>query len=198
MAKIAVDVVLLPPPEIMDLCIEINCEANKKTPLKALLGLDHTIPHMTLLMGVLSTDNLEKAVAQLANLAKEFSRVEVSLDHVGAYGGLNAVRTPEMQRLHETVIDRISPLFTRDVTPDMFVPHPAGEVPIKHLDYLNEFVTHHSYEHFLPHITLHTTDIGSSQLPIDFTADRLALSHNGNYNTCQKILFEYRLTGNRD
>jgi len=56
--KISVDIVLLPPPEIMDLCFELNKEIVTRGGDITIFDREKCIPHISMLMGVIDQDEL--------------------------------------------------------------------------------------------------------------------------------------------
>ena len=71
--KIAVDIVLIPPKEILHLAIEFNRSFPDTVKEDYVLDAKTCIPHITLLMGLISRDQLAEVSNKLNNIAKKLS-----------------------------------------------------------------------------------------------------------------------------
>lgn len=195
MAQIAVDVVLLPSDEVMDLAIEVNKQFLKDIENEIALDKKTCLPHVTLLMGVIEENQVRDVEKKLQEIAKRFSPLELSIPSVKVTDKPDGSRmssfvidkTAELARLHETAVTQLIPPFTYDkVTMDMFYsPPPANE---RTLRWVEDFATKSVHENYQPHITLGMGVPEAVTFPIKFTASKLALCHLGNYCTCRKIL----------
>src|SRR3989338_643122 len=70
--KIAVDIVLIPPDEILKLAIDINKTFPNTAKEDYVLDVKTCIPHITLLMGLISRDQLGEINAKLGSVAEKF------------------------------------------------------------------------------------------------------------------------------
>lgn len=200
MTKIAVDVALLLPKKINKICVDINQKS----------GSDHysdlskkdNYPHITLAMGVVDEENLEKVNDKLKEIAEKFS--EINLKILGVHPKTNIENkkscafeieiTKELKKLHATVMNEVSPLFSYNVENEMF-----------YLDSDEMFATiskfwvggykeaHSDPENFHPHISLKCRNFEYDEPSINFIASDLVLCHLGNHCTCREILGEFRL-----
>ena len=197
MNKIAIDVVLLPPDDVMDICIEVN-----KT-FGALSSLDKKkcLPHISLWMGVIEKNQLEEMRKRLQQLGDKFSSVPVEIvtvDYTLKPDGrkswcFRVKKSKELVELHKLVKQAIHPLCTYDATTSMF--NQDDPVDEQSLTWVNNFAKNHKRStQFDPHISLRCkNDVVFSDVPIVFTASRLALCHLGDHCTCRRILFETEL-----
>jgi len=194
MAKIAVDVVLLPSQEMTDAVIEANRELLKLHPDKIILDRDNCLPHISLAMGCIE----EADIADIENVLWQIAGLYATdeLRFIGIHIGTNSVgekvtvigveRTQSLQMLHEEVMQTLSSYFSYDVTADMVLSPPPAEEST--LLWIRNYPENSSYEKFLPHITIGYGQIGGFSFPSRFTADKLALCHLGNHCTCRKVL----------
>jgi 2'-5' RNA ligase len=194
MAKIAVDVVLLPSERITDMAIEANRALLKQTPDQIILDKESCLPHISLAMGCIDSRDIVAIERVLRNLAVSHSPEKLIIE--GIQIGRNAEnekvsllqleKTPQLQSLHEDVMKEFEPFFSYDVSVNMILPpHPVSEST---LIWIGNYPEKSSFEKFSPHITLGYGHIENVSFPPEFTAFALALCHLGNHCTCLKIL----------
>jgi 2'-5' RNA ligase len=201
MAKIAVDVVLLPSEDMTNKAIEANRELLKKHLDKIVLDKENCLPHISLVMGCIDESDITDIEKILRVIAEKCSLGQLSVSNIPA--GTNSSdetvsvmqieNTETLQSLHEEVMQRLAPYFSYDVKAEMVLSPPtAGESTLL---WIKNYREKSSFENFYPHITigygrLHDFLSGSRAwaLPIKFTASKLALCHLGNHCTCRKIL----------
>jgi len=194
MARIAVDVVLLPSEEMAGAAIEANRELLKQCPDRIVLDRQNCLPHVSLAMGCIDEGGVADIEKVLRRVAGEFPPGQLSF--IGVHVGTNSAgekvsvigveRTQRLQMLHEEVMRVLSPYFSYDVTSDMVLsPPPACESTLL---WIRNYPRNSSYERFLPHITIGYGQIGDFAFPTRFTASKLALCHMGNHCTCRKVL----------
>ena len=190
--KLAIDVVLLPPEEIMDKAIEVNKQLINYPNNKIILNKENCLPHITLCMGVIDEENLPNIKELLEDVAKELSSLSlkiVKIDTEEEYTGFAIEKTQALQSLHETIMEKLLPYATHDATVEMVYSPP--EVEEKTLFWINNYRKKFSFENYYPHITLGTSEvIKKIDASLIFTASTLALCHLGNYCTCRKVLIE--------
>ena len=149
MAKLAIDIVLLPPEEVMDKAIDIN---RKLVDDPTKLDKKTCLPHASLCIGVINTEDLQKlkdAVSEIAANSKELA-LTITLNE--ARECFEFEKSEALQELHEQVIQKASPHLTYDATLDMcYSPPPVVE---KTLHWINNYKSKYSGANFWPHITL--------------------------------------------
>ena len=106
MAKIAIDVVLLPPENIMDNAIEINKQF-ADDPIK--LNKENCLPHISLCIGVLEEENFPKIEEIINEISKQFSKLFLTIDKISSKHACFEIKNNEMlQKLHEEITKTIS------------------------------------------------------------------------------------------
>src|SRR3989338_5154520 len=75
--KIAVDIVLIPPEPIVKLAIELNRSFPDTAKEDYVLDAKTCIPHITLLMGLISRDQLVEINTKLGSVAEKFSALNL-------------------------------------------------------------------------------------------------------------------------
>ena len=184
MAKIAIDIVLLPPENVMDKAIEINSQF-ADDPIN--LNKENCLPHISLCMGVVEEKNLPKIKEIIDKTSKKFSKLFLTIDKISDGCICFEIKNNEnLQKLHEEIMTKLSSYLSYDATTEMcFSPPPVVE---KTLFWINNYKDKLSSENFHPHITLGISKLDSQELNIDFVASKLAVCHLGNYCTCRKVI----------
>ena len=190
---IASDVVLLPPPEVMDKAIEINCNLVKRAgDTGIVLDKEKCLPHITLAMGCIEEENISHIDNILKSIAEDL--LPISLKTIQLKKGpasLKIEKTRDIEILHELVMIRMSRFLTHDVTMDMIYNSQNEEIAPVTFDYIRGFMTKSSFENYTPHITLGVGEADLELESFEFACGRLALCHLGNYCTCRKILLSH-------
>ena len=194
MAKMAVDIVLLPSKEMTDAAIEANRELLKLCPDKIVLDRQNCLPHISLAMGCIDETDIADIENVMRQIAGQCAPGELSF--IGIHVGTNSIgekvtvigveRTRGLQRLHEEVMRALNPYLSYDVTAEMVLSPPPAEEST--LLWIRNYPENSSYEKFLPHITIGYGQISDLVFPPRFAADKLALCHLGNHCTCRKVL----------
>ncbi len=201
MAKLAIDVVLLPSEEMMDKAIEINKELLKDNVNEIVLSKETCLPHISLCMGVIEEEKLPEIKKVIEETAKEFStfnltaeNTDVSVTPKGEKISVLIIRnTDTLQKLHETVMKRLWNFLSYDVEAKMF--YNPGKVREKSINWVRNYAKKYNDPSlFDAHITVGFGETDKFKFPIEFTASRLALCHLGSYCTCRKILISTNLT----
>ena len=124
--KIAIDVVLLPPEEIIDKAIEINKELIKQND-RVILNKENCIPHISLCMGVIEEEALPEIQKILQNVSEQFSSVEIEIEKLRIYtspfDGLKASsfqikKEEKLQAFHEEIVRKLEHFFSTCFPPN--------------------------------------------------------------------------------
>ncbi len=195
MKRLAIDVVLLPPDPVMDMALAWNRTLLKNGSQIIVLDKNHRIPHVSIVMGCLSIENLERAISVLKAVSAshramklDVSRIKTATTASGTVTSFDIEPSHELLRLHESIVTSFSPLLTQDTTEADLNDLPPIEASA--LEWINNYISDHCYNRFWPHITLGFGDSPNNLTPFTFEASRLAICHLGNYCTCTKILTE--------
>ena len=194
MAKIAVDIVLLPTEEVTDKVIDANRHLSNAFSSGIILNKDDCLPHISLAMGCIEEKDIGQIEKILQDVAKEHFPGKLKI--VGVYIGTDAAgrkvslyhveKTKSIQSLHESIMEKMSPYFSYDVTEKMLLAE--SKVAESTLCWIKNFPAGSSFENFFPHITIGFGETKALDLPIEFAPISLALCHLGNHCTCKKIL----------
>lgn len=196
--KIAFDIVLLPPEELMELVIEAN--RRLEDPKGGIeLNKQDCLPHISLAMGCADTGRLAAVRRVLAAVAEKTAAISLNIIGVAmmtnAGGGVVSsyvvARSEPIQELHEEILTGLEPFMGGGVSADMFAG--PGLIADGSIDWVRDYVRQAAFKNFMPHITIGFGAAGALKAPIAFTASRLALCQLGNHCTCRKVLAEMRL-----
>lgn len=194
MAKIAIDVALLLPDRINNICIGINRKAGADA--FSDLSKNNNHPHITLAMGVIDESDLPEVQTKLEYISKQFSSLkleitgiyfEITPESKKSYGFVVEL-TNELKRLHWEIMKELLPIFSYGVDKKMFFldsDENFNEVSKYWVD--NYGKKHLDPNNYYPHISLKCKKASYDGLPIKFSASRLAVCQLGNYCTCRKI-----------
>ena len=208
--KIAVDVVLLPPDEIMEKAIEVNQALIKTFDNKIILNKQDCFPHLSLAMGCIKKDDIAEIDTVLKDIAEKFSPMKLTISNIRAetiptgemVSGFEIEKTKDLQLLHETVMNKLSPYFTYNVSLDMIYALPNQQVEVVTTYWIKNYPKESSFEKFSLHITIGIGEVEGEtcgmKFPIKFSVSKLALCHLGNYCTCREILLLHELIKNND
>jgi 2'-5' RNA ligase len=199
MAKLAVDIVLLPSENMMDYAVEISSEQSEKYNEKILLNNENCLPHISLVMGVIDSDSIFEITKILKEVATQFSALKLNTDKYESkvissgevVSEFTIGKTKELQTLHELVMNKFDSFLSRDATIEMIYSPPV--VDKLTLGWINGYLKNSSFEKFKPHITTGFGKVDLVATPISFSASKLALCHLGNFCTCRKILASVHL-----
>lgn len=195
MGKLAIDVVILPPEEIMEACIAQNQKLGKKQEI--ILSKEKGIPHISLSMGVIDEKSVKEISKVLHDLVSHFDPLPLTikktkiLDSARPISWFVIEKTDKLQSLHNLIMTKMSSFWNHGVKPSMFAR--GQEVNISTMKWVENYVENSAFEHFEPHITLGFGKAGKLEKPLSFTATRLVLAHLGNNCMVRKVLAEYNL-----
>lgn len=195
MTRFAIDIVLIPPDNVIDLAIDFNRTLLNDHPSDRILNKTNRLPHVSLLMGCLAADQLQRAKAILQSIADrhDYLNLHVTSIHTVKTAGGNIVsfeieRDPKIVALHESIVSAFSSLLTQDSTAKDLNDDPPIEQ--SSIEWINRYISDHSLKGFWPHITLGPGSNIQQFKPFSFQANRLAICHLGNHCTCTEVLGE--------
>jgi 2'-5' RNA ligase len=195
MNKIAIDAVLLPSEEMMNLAITINRELLKDHENLIVLDIKKSLPHISLCMGCIEEDKIPEIKNIVEKIASEFSPFHLSVPDLitevtpdeKKVSVLQIEEQDDLQKLHETVMKRFWKYLTYDVDVSMLFNPP--EVDESTLYWIRNYANHYDDPSlFDPHITVGFGETSKFKFPVKFTSSRIAVCQLGNYNTCRKVL----------
>ncbi len=209
MAKLAVDVVLLPSEAMMDQVIALNRRLPGHHGQGMILNKQDCLPHISLAMGCIEEEDIPLIRTVLCELAQQFPGLDLTataLHAVASPAGRTVLsieieRTAELQRLHEAVMSSLSRYFSYTASPEMFfssLPDATADgaadatanttIDKAAISWVENFPAQSSFTRFSPHITVGFGQTDDVLSPVRFRPSSLALCQLGNYCTCRRIL----------
>ncbi|MFA6073810.1 MAG: hypothetical protein WC758_06880 [Candidatus Woesearchaeota archaeon] len=207
MKYLAIDVAIIPQEIILEKLVDINKNLKQKSSSYFELGKKDYLPHITLAMGVVKSED----VLKIKNIMKEISLKHHQIELIGeefksnlqANGewnsSLSIKKNKDLVSIHKELMDLIGGFFQEHSSPEMFYSVPKVEEGSNALKWVKEYKQIAAYENYNPHISLSKGKISEDDLfkmktPFEFTSSRLVISHLGVHCTCRKILFEVYLS----
>jgi len=204
MGKIAVGLVLIPPENILDLCIKVNERAFENGRGRFRLGRVDYIPHTTLAINCVHRASLDGVISDVSQIIKSQRAVYLEAREIEFYAREDGKRSflkldipDELRILHEIYLEALSSYSVNCDSADCLLEGDKTGMTDSTRKTVNGFATLYAREKYNPHITLGCYDADQFtqdiQFPIHFEANRLVLAHLGNNCTVRKVLFETRL-----
>lgn len=152
------------------------------------------LPHVTLAQLFVSRRLLSALYRAVGAVLRKTGPVELRTAGLGRGRTAVFIRLSpgsQLMQLHTRLMDTVLPFEARDAGRDAF--YTEGE-PARRADlqWVSQFRTHSSYDHFNPHITLGLGGVAEPE-PFTFVASRVAACHLGRFCTCRAILRDWRL-----
>ncbi|MDO8626679.1 MAG: hypothetical protein Q7K39_04505 [Candidatus Magasanikbacteria bacterium] len=197
MKNYAIDIIVLPPKNIMRRCVKISRKFSHLDRYPFPLNLKDNLPHISLFFGVVSEKNLLKVAWVVKNIAAEYASLPLKLTRFNSdvMAGepmhfLDLEITKKLRYLQNKIIAAATPLTSRQAEKKMFYIKPGEHFnPITKL-WVKKYLKTSIGKKFSPHITLRTSKIKTIKLPINFNASALAIGHFGDKCTVRKILYK--------
>ncbi len=194
MVMLAIDVVLLPEEAMMERVIALNKNLVEKFNSKIALNKQNCLPHISLAMGCIEQKQVGEERAKLEEISKEISPGELKavgirtvVNQVGEkVSSLEIEKKAELMQLHERVMVDFEQYMSSE--PDEQMIWRKGKVSENTLNWIRGYRRNSSFENFFPHITVGYGRAESSDFPMNFHCEKLALCHLGNHCTCRQIL----------
>ena len=194
MGKIAVDVILLPPKEVMEKVIKINRKLIEQGNDEILLDTENCIPHLSLSMGVIDEAHLHKLNNVLKEVSKEFLPLKLTMDRIDVsttpdnqkISSFSLQKDESLKKLHESIMDKSKDLFIDETPVESVVSPPqANNLTIS---WIKNYRRTSAFDNFNPHITLGFGSANWNESPMSSEYGELGIAHLGNYCTCRKII----------
>ncbi len=191
---IAVDIAILPPPDITARAIELSAALLAEGSQGLRLDAEH-LPHITLTQQFIREEELEAAFERVDEVVAPLRPMRVVATGGGASGHtlwIAIERTPELASLHEQLMEALRGFERPDGGPAAFA---GGGGRVGDGFWVASYRLKASFGHFTPHITLgHGTQPPAVE-PFAFDAATIAAAHLGRFCTCRHILRSWHLQG---
>jgi 2'-5' RNA ligase len=189
---LAVDVALLPPPDVTARAIELSAALPAESRGFA-LDSEH-LPHVTLIQSFIREDELDLACQRVGDVLTGTRALRLTV--TGGGKGSNSVslaieRTPELDALHENLMHALVGVERPGGTAAAFF---GGEARVGDVLWVAGYRLKSSFAAFTPHITLGQAVEPPVIEPFTFTADTVAACHLGRFCACRQVLRSWTLT----
>jgi hypothetical protein len=202
MERIAIDIALLLPEKIKDLCVKLNKEAESQGRAYRPLGNDDFIPHITLSLGIINKKDLQEIQGIISEITNDSNNLNLEINETYTYkredgnrSGFKIIKNPKLQRFHDKIIDKMGKYFHKDATQDMLIEGERTGLSESSKKMLERFIELYSRDKYSPHITMNIYDLEYLDFPIEFTTETVAICQVGDGCTCRKILSVHKLKG---
>jgi hypothetical protein len=188
--KIAIDIVLLLPENINNICKELNKTSDKNSYVSFEDGYN---PHVTLGMGSIFISDIVEFQKELKFILEKHIMPEIILTSFGTgkYNHFNLEIGDNLKKLHADVFDLITKYSAGFVTEKDFF---EIDQPNSLTDWVNNFKENSAYKNYHPHITL---GVGITEIPLEFPMVfrpvSVGLFHLGRNGTCKKMIENFYL-----
>jgi hypothetical protein len=192
MAKlIALDVAILPPPDVTARAIALSAALPQDDHGLRLDG-EHR-PHVTLTQQFVREDEFEAVCGHIDGVLQGLIPPRIVATGSGKEGHtiwIAIERTPELMALHERLMEALRGLERPEGTPSAFFDHDARLADVL---WVSGFRLKSSFGAYQPHITLGHGDEPPSIEPFAFDAAAVAACHLGRHCTCRRVLREWTI-----
>lgn len=192
MSKIALDIALLPPNEVLDICLNLSNKAFERGEIKFKKSKTERIPHISILMGCFNDTDLKNLFSEVKNISLNQKIIELEIVKNNTYS-LQIKKTIEIENLQKKLINNLSKYFKQNCDFESLLENPDYIFDERSKVWVNTYIEDSTGKNFDPHITIHGQTSEELILPIKFTAKRLVVCHMGDIGTCRKILYETTL-----
>lgn len=177
--QIAVDLVILPDASLSAWAIAANHTlADRRLPL----GEGSGLPHVSLAMGVIAEDEIERVVRAVEALEPSSPPlIPIEVDASSGVSVLRLERTPELMALHEAAM---AIELSNEVDASMLVGPPDERA----VAWIRTYRDKAAFERFDPHVTIGVGALAPTPFAPRYPPGRLAVCHLGPFCTCRRVL----------
>ncbi len=193
---LALDVVLLPPEEVMERCREVNAYLWNHSQQGFLFNETH-LPHISLLQQFSPSESLEDVYDIIHRITLGRGPIELratgithtTLPDGFPFNGYDFSAPESFFELQRVLIAELAQ-FATDGDGSAFYADPEEQIRDGSILWTRNFRAKKDHH---PHISLGVGPEPAFTGPFSFAATRLAVCHLGNFNTCRKVLKEWQL-----
>ena len=191
MAKIAIDIVLIPSKDISEKMISMSHQLfDENRNDIVLLNPKTCIPHISLAMGCVEKEDLDKIAEKVKKISSKMFPLNLKFSEGYVFDeifGLVIEKSLKIQELHEHIVNALNPYLKTATRGALYQNPKPTEKTIQWVMKYNDDCT---FANFFPHLTIGQGELKNINLPIRFTTYDIAICHLGRYCTCRKILWK--------
>jgi len=204
MSKIAIDVVLLPPKEIIDVCFDINKRAFGSGKGRFRMSENDFIPHISLAIGCVEEKILEKVIEEVKLVVLKQNSLKLIIEKIGMFiredgdrGFLKVKVSEELRELHEKVLREVSDCFVGCDSANVLIEGEVTGMGKSTRNIINNYSEFYSGKKYNAHISLGCFDsdvfVEGVNFPISFVAEEMAIFRVGDGCTCRELVWKGKL-----
>lgn len=189
---VALDVAILPPPEVMGRAIAYSAALPDEGAERLQLDAQH-LPHITLTQHFVKHEELEGMFAEIDEVLEQQRPLRLRITGGGQSAQtlwLTVERTPELLDLHERLMKALRALERPGGDAHAFF---EGGARVGDVHWVSGFRQQSSFGAFTPHITLGYGARPPRVEPIEFEATAIAACHLGRFCACRRVLRAWEL-----
>src|SRR6266540_973797 len=186
MQLLALDVALLPPPDVRQRAIELNAGLSARGSQDLQLDEDHH-PHVTLTQAFIRAEELYAALGRVHEVLRGLRPLVVDVSgggHSGHTVSMEIERTPRLVELHEQLMEALRGYERPGGTRAAFV---DGDGRVADVMWVTGYRLTSAFHAFTPHITLGHGEQAPIIEPFTFEATTVAACHLGRFCTCRRV-----------
>jgi 2'-5' RNA ligase len=194
MTLVAVDIAILPPPEVTARAVALSAALPREGSPGLQLDEAH-LPHVTLMQLFIRAEELELAFAHVDDVLREEGPLRIHVTGGGKSGGsvwMAIERTPALVSLHERLMAALRGVERANGGAGAF--H-DGDARLSDVLWVTGYRLTSSFGAFTPHITLGHDEHPPAIEPFSFDGTIVAACHLGRFCTCRLVLRSWRLGG---
>jgi len=192
MALVALDVAVLPPPDVSRRAVELSASLPEADSQGLRLGSD-CFPHVTLTQQFVPAATLEAALDRVDAVLAGITPLRLTVSGGGKSNSavwMTIEPSPALIDLHRRLMDALQAFEQPDGTADGFVDAVARPEDIA---WVASYRRESSFARFAPHITLGHALEPPAVEPLTFEATRIAACQLGRFCTCRRVLRSWPL-----
>jgi 2'-5' RNA ligase len=189
---LALDVAILPPPEVRDRAIALSAAIESSHEDRLLLDADH-LPHVTLTQQFIREEELDAAFERVDEVLRGESSLRLRVSGTGKGGHsvwITIERDEAIAALHERLMEALRGFERSGGTPAAFY---DGDARVGDVVWVAGYRLKSSFGAFTPHITLGQGGTPPPIEPFTFEATTVAACHLGRFCSCRRALRTWTL-----
>jgi len=192
MQLLALDIALLPPPDVRQRAIELNAALSAAGPQELQLDEDHH-PHVTLTQLFIRAEELHAVLERVGEVVRALRPLVVDVTgggHSHSTLWMEIERTPRLVELHELLMEGLRGYERPGGTRAAFV---DGDGRVGDVVWVTGYRLKSAFHAYTPHITLGHGDKAPAIEPFSFEATTVAACHLGRFCACRRVLRSWEL-----
>jgi 2'-5' RNA ligase len=190
---LALDVAILPPPDVCDRAIRLSAALPDADRERLRLDDEH-LPHITLTQQFVEVDDLDRTFERLDEVLHDVSPLTIRITGAGKSAAntvwLAIERTEPLTSLHEHLMEALAEFERGAGGAPAFV---GGKARAADVEGVTQYRLKSSFFSYAPHITLGHADELPRIEPSTFEATIVAACHLGTFCTCRRVLRQWEL-----